>query len=112
MAETIQLYKEIYGTATYKNVVDTEFTQLVTPPTPVEDDATVDRFFQLYEDLFYQIPLNGENTSHEYLVRRSSEYLGGSVITDNERALIEEINSLRQQLLQANKNLTDIAKLA
>ena len=111
MAEEVQLYKEIYGAATYRNVVDTEFTQLITPPTPIVDDASVDRLFQLYEDLFYQIPLNGENVSHEYLVKRSSEYLGGSVLTDNEKALIDEINSLRQQLLEANKSLTDVAKL-
>lgn len=111
MSEEVTLQKEIYGTATYLNVIDTEFTQLVTPTTPVEDDATVDRLFQLYDDLFYQIELTGDSDSHEYIVRRSSEYLGGSVLSDNEKALIDEINSLRQQLLEANKSLTDIAKL-
>ena len=104
--------KEIYGTATYTKVIDTEFTQLVTPEEPVEDDATVDRLFQLYENLFYQIPLTGTSTSHEYLAKRSSEYLGGAVMSDNERALLEEINSLRQQLLEANRSLTDVAKLS
>lgn len=111
MPEEVRLYKEIYGTATYRNVVDTEFRQLVTPSTPEVDEATVDRFFQDYNDLFYQIPLTGDDASHEYLIKRSSEFLGGSVITDNERGLIEEINNLRQQLLEANKQLTDIAKL-
>ena len=110
--EEINLYKEVYGQNTYKRVVDTQFTQLVQPTTDqVEEDATVERFFELYEQLFFQIPLTGEINSHEYLVNRSSEYLGGSVITDNEKALIQEINSLRQQLLEANTNLIEISKL-
>jgi hypothetical protein len=112
MSEEINLYKEVYGQNTYKRVVDTQFTQLVQPTTDqVEEDDTVERFFELYEQLFFQIPLTGEINSHEYLVNRSSEYLGGSVITDNEKALIQEINSLRQQLLEANTNLIEISKL-
>jgi len=111
MAEEVRLQKEIYGTATYTNVIDTQFTQLIAPTTPVVDDATVDRLFQLYDSLFYQIELTGDTNSHEYIVKRSSQYLGGAVMSDNEKALIDEINSLRQQLLEANKSLTDIAKL-
>ena len=112
MSQEINLYKEVYGQNTYKRVVDTQFTQLVQATTDqVEEDATVERFFELYEQLFFQIPLTGEINSHEYLVNRSSEYLGGSVITDNEKALIQEINSLRQQLLEANTNLIEISKL-
>ena len=112
MSQEINLYKEVYGQNTYKRVVDTQFTQLVQATTDqVEEDATVERFFELYEQLFFQIPLTGEINSHEYLVNRSSEYLGGSVITDNEKSLIQEINSLRQQLLEANTNLIEISKL-
>lgn len=112
MSQEVNLYKEVYGQNTYRRVVDTQFTQLVEPVTDeVEEDATVERFFELYEQLFFQIPLTGEVNSHEYLVNRSSEYLGGSVITDNEKALIQEINSLRQQLLEANTNLIEISKL-
>jgi hypothetical protein len=111
MEQEVILVKEIYGTATYRNVVNTQFSQLITPAAPEEDPVTVEKFFNDYETLFYQIPIEGEFNSHEYLVKRSSEYIGGGVITDNERALIEEINSLRQQLLEANKNLLDFSKL-
>lgn len=112
MSQELNLYREVYGQNTYKRVVDTQFTQLVEPVTDeVEEDATVERFFELYEQLFFEIPLTGETNSHEYLVNRSSEYIGGSVITDNEKALIQEINSLRQQLLEANTNLIEISKL-
>lgn len=112
MSQELNLYREVYGQNTYKRVIDTQFTQLVEPVSEeVEEDATVERFFELYEQLFFEIPLTGEINSHEYLVNRSSEYIGGSVITDNEKALIQEINSLRQQLLEANTNLIEISKL-
>jgi hypothetical protein len=112
MSQELNLYREVYGQNTYKRVIDTQFTQLVEPVSEeVEEDATVERFFELYEQLFFEIPLTGEFNSHEYLVNRSSEYIGGSVITDNEKALIQEINSLRQQLLEANTNLIEISKL-
>ena len=111
MKEDVSLYKQVYGTATYERVVNTKFTQLVPPVEPVEEDVSVAKFFQLYEDLFFQIPVTGETDSHEYLVKRSSEYIGGDVLTDNEIALIDEINSLRQQLLEANKSIVDISSI-
>lgn len=112
MSQEINLYREVYGQNTFKRVVDTQFTQLVQIASEqVEEDNTVERFFELYEQLFFEIPLTGDINSHEYLVNRSSEYIGGAVITDNEKALIQEINSLRQQLLEANTNLIEISKL-
>ena len=111
MLEQVNLNKPVYGTATYVRVIDTEFRQLVSPPEPEEEDVSVERFFQLYEDLFFQIPVTGEVNSHEYLVARSTEYLGGAVLTDSEKAYIEEINSLRQQLLEANSNYANLTKI-
>lgn len=111
MAEELDLSKQVYGTATYTKVIDTQFRQLVTPAEPEEEIVTVDRFFELYEQLFFEIPVTGEVNSHEYLVRRSGEYIGGEVLSDNERALIDEINSLRQQLLEANKSIVDISSI-
>lgn len=111
MAEELNLSKQVYGTATYTKVIDTQFRQLVTPVEPEEEPVTVDRFFELYEQLFFEIPVTGEVNSHEYLVRRSGEYIGGEVLSDNERALIDEINSLRQQLLEANKSIVDISSI-
>jgi hypothetical protein len=111
MSQEVELTKQVYGATTYRSVVDTEFSQLITREDPTEDEITVEQLFRLYDSLFYQIPLTGDSPSHEYLIKRSQDYLGGSVLTNNEKALIDEINSLRQQLLEANKSLTDIAKL-
>lgn len=113
MAETVKLIKEVYGRNTYTRVVDTTFTELYQPPAPpvVAPEVTVEQFFDLYNQLFFEIPATGEVNSHEYLVQRSGEYLGGGVLTDNERAYIEEINSLRQQLLEANQNYLNLTKI-
>ena len=112
MSQELNLYREVYGQNTYTRVVDTEFKQLVDPiETDVIQDITVEEFFNLYESLFFEIPINGDLNTHEYLVGGSTEYLGGSVISDNEKALLEEITSLRQQLLDSNSSLIDISIL-
>ena len=111
MAEELNLFRQVYGQNTYRRVIDTEFRQLVEQDDITEDNITVDRFFEIYEEIFFQIPLTGEINSHEYLVNRSSEFIGGAILTDNEKALIQEINSLRQQLLESNTNLVEISKL-
>lgn len=113
MATNVQLIKEIYGINTYTKAVNTNFTELVTPTEPVTTNAiTVDDFFQYYEQLFFEIPVSGPTNSHEYLVNKSQEYLGGSVIDAEKQALIEEINSLRQQLLDLNVNFSAFNNLA
>lgn len=111
MKEQLNLSKQVYGTATYTRVIDTQFTQLVPPVEAIEESVSVDRFFELYDELFFEIPVTGEINSHEYLVRRSGEYIGGEILSDNEKALIDEINSLRQQLLEANKSIVDISSI-
>jgi hypothetical protein len=111
MSQEVNLVKEVYGRNTFTRVVDTSFTELYTPVTAsaaISQQITVDQFFDLYNELFFDIPATGEINSHEYIVARSTEYLGGGVLTDNEKAYIEEINALRQQLLEANANYLNL----
>jgi hypothetical protein len=111
MSQEVKLVKEVYGRNTFTRVVDTSFTELYTPVTAsaaISQQITVDQFFDLYNELFFDIPATGEINSHEYIVARSTEYLGGGVLTDNEKAYIEEINALRQQLLEANANYLNL----
>ena len=109
MSEKVRLGKESFGRVTYSKVIDNSFTELYVPVTAsAVQPLTVEDFFNLYNELFFQIPATGELNSHQYLVARSTEYLGGGVLTDNEKAYIEEINSLRQQLLEANTNFLNL----
>lgn len=108
----VQLIKEVYGINTYNKVVDTNFTELISPVQPITASVvTVEDFFQYYENLFFEIPVSGSINSHQYLVEKSQEYIGGSVIDAEKQALIEEINSLRQQLLDLNVNFSSINSL-
>lgn len=108
----VELVKEIYGINTYTKAVDTSFTELVVPTTEATASViTVDQFFQYYDELFFDIPVSGSINSHVYLVERSQQYIGGSVIDNEKQALIEEINSLRQQLLDLNQSFTSINDL-
>ena len=113
MEQELNLVKEVYGRNTYVRVVDTSFSELFVPTTiPIDTPTiTVEQFFDYYNDLFFEIPAMGEVNSHEYLVKRSGEYLGGGVVSDTERAYIEEINSLRQQLLEANQNYSNLSNI-
>jgi hypothetical protein len=107
MSEIISLQQSIYDKATFSRVVNTQFTELNTPqPTVV--GVTVDEFFQLYEDLFFDIPKDGEVNSHNYILNKEAEYLGIDLANDVDiQALLQEITDLRQQLLQVE---TDAAK--
>lgn len=69
---------------------------------------TVEDFFNEYDNLFLSIPVFGDINSHEYLVRRSSELVGFQRTTEDIQPLLDEIASLRDQLLlsrQENINL-------
>ena len=105
----VELVKEVYGSNTYTKAINTRFTELIQPDVqPQVETITVDRFFEYYDELFFNIPVSGSINSHTYLVERSQEYIGGSVIDAEKQTLIEEINSLRQQLLDINQSFANI----
>jgi len=108
MSQEVQLTKKVYGRGLYPQVVDTTFNQLIPPAAPPPQALTVPEFFEAYDNLFYEIPIEGDINSHTYLVTRSSEYIGATVQNNEVNGLLEEINSLRQELLDANKTILDL----
>jgi hypothetical protein len=107
----IPVQKTVFNKDTYERVVDTQFHQFLNQGT-VEDTLsfTVDDFFQLYEDLFYQIPKEGDINSHRYLLQREADYLGVSISQEDVQALLNEITSLRQQVLETQQTINDLTK--
>jgi hypothetical protein len=106
----IPIEKQVFDKTTYGKVIDTQFSQLlsnVSPETPV---FTIEDFFQLYEQLFYQIPKEGDTDSHQYIIEKEAEYLGIIISQDNIQALLEEITNLRQQVLDTQTALDEISK--
>ena len=110
--ENIILNKQVFGKTQFLNTVSTTFTQLTssqaTSTGPAMVEATVDGFFTLYEDLFFDIPKFGDLNSHQYLVSTSDNYIGGTSVNDSIQVLLDEIASLRTALLDANRTITDL----
>ena len=104
----VDFIKSVKGINTYTNVIDTEFRELISNvPPEVPEPLTIEQFFTDYDNLFYDIPVTGDN-SHSTLVERSQQYIGGSVTDPEKQALIEEINALRQQIIDLSQNYSSI----
>ena len=109
MSEQVQLNKTVYGKITYPNVINTEFTQLIrTAPETDTGSITIDEFFQAYNDLFFEIPIDGEFNSHLELIKRSTEYVGVNQTSDEVEALLTEINQLRLENLQLQQQIDEL----
>ena len=109
--EKTSLVKKVRGINTYKNVIDTQFHELLVPAIPQPDNnVTVSDFFSYYDLLFYDIPVTGEN-SHSTLVERSQQYIGGGLNDPEKQALVEEINSLRQQLIDLSQTYISVSNI-
>jgi hypothetical protein len=105
----IPVQKTVFSKDSYSRVIDTQFSQLITQ----EDETlsfSVDDFFELYDQLFYQIPRDGETNSHQYILQREADYLGISISQDDVQALLDEITSLRQQVLDTQTVINDLTK--
>ncbi len=97
----VDLNRKVFDKNSFEKTIDTSFNELGVTPDPLDSLDVVD-FFELYEKLFYQIPKNGEQQSHEYLIRKSSEYVNQEITDRLVEALQIEISQLREQLLEAN----------
>tara|TARA_Y100000592_G_scaffold74887_1_gene116860 strand:- start:1666 stop:2073 length:408 start_codon:yes stop_codon:yes gene_type:complete len=105
MSEEINFINIGYDKQQYEELVDTDFSQLISPSLPqeiLEAEPNVNDFFQMYNDMFYQIPQTGNN-SHENLIVQSSNYINFQTNNEEIEALQNEISQLRQQLLEEQK---------
>lgn len=109
MSQKVLLGRQGFVRNAYTNAIDTSFTQLIPPPPPVEEVVTVEEFFNLYQSLFYEIPAEGPVNSHAYLIQRSTEYIGFNEEKEEDiQILLDEITSLREELLATQKELQDV----
>jgi hypothetical protein len=96
MAEQIKIQKTVYGAGSFSSLVNTNFNQLarsVTTNNPEDNiEPNVDGFFEDYNTLFFDIPKEGSENSHQSLIYRSMQYLGVSL-----EDLLSELDILRQE---------------
>lgn len=104
MAESkIDLMKDVFSKPQYTKTIDTNFKELgvTSIKQDLQNQTTVSDFFKLYDELFYEIPPEGDINSHRYLVEQSGEYINFDQVNVEIEALQAEITQLRQDLLKA-----------
>jgi hypothetical protein len=112
MPSQIPIEKQVFDKNQFGKVIDTEFSQLlnqqVETPTPT---FTLEDFFTLYDQLFYQIPKEGDAESHRFILQKEADYLGVIIDQEDIQALLDEITSLRQQVLDAQTALNELNQI-
>ena len=106
-------HKEVFNKRAYLKTIDTSFKELgvKTIQEQIDTQPTVQEFFDMYNDLFYNINQLGPTNSHEYLINTSQEYIGAQENNELIELLQAEIASLREQLLEAQKQMGNITSL-
>jgi hypothetical protein len=109
MARNINLNKKVFNKRDYKKTINTTFSQLdvKTVQEQIDEQPTVQEFFNLYNELFYEINELGETNSHEYLIKTSSQYINFEENDELIEALQREIAQLREELLETQQQLAE-----
>ena len=109
MAKDISIKKTVYQKDTFGKVIDRTF-KTFTQPLSEEQERTIEQFFSEYERLFLEIQPEGDNLSHEYLLKRSSEIVDFEKDTTDIQPLLDEISQLRAQVLEYQEQLIEANK--
>jgi len=104
--ESKEISKKVLDRKKVQKVLNLDF-ETFTDPEP-EVQLSVSEFFNEYERLFTEIPIEGETESHRFLVNRSKELLDFDTITDDIEPLLQEISFLRRQLLNARTEIVNL----
>jgi len=110
MSESIKFQKQVFDKRQYNKIIDTSFTQLgiKTPTEQISETPSVNDFFQMYNELFYDINEKGSTNSHEYLIKQSSEYINFEQDNEEIESLQAEIAQLRIDLLNSQKEVIEL----
>lgn len=109
MSRKVDTKKQVFNKAEYEKTINTSFNDLGV--TSIADDlqqqTSTEDFFRLYDELFYEIPLLGDN-SHEYLVKTSGEYINFDQNNELIEALQQEITALREENLNKDIQIAEL----
>ena len=110
--ENLLLNRDAFNKTAFNNTVNTNFTELDQLPPDLSffdpNLATVNDFFNIYQNLFFEIPKFGTTNSHEYLVVESTAYTNFIENQEQIDALLEEIVDLREQNLQLQLDINEL----
>jgi hypothetical protein len=112
MSENVDINLTTYNRAQFNKAVNTDFTEFGVTGEPEEnvvDQVDITTFFQAYDNLFLEIPKQGDINSHQYLTNRSGEYAGGEDINAQIEALTAEVTQLREENVALQQQLIELA---
>jgi hypothetical protein len=111
MEQKLASTKNVFDKNQYLKTIDTSFKELgaTTVSDDIQSQPTVEQFFELYNQLFYDIPPSGETNSHEFLVQQSGEYIDFEANSEEIKALQDEIANLREELLNTQIQVAQAA---
>lgn len=89
----VDISKKSYNREQLIQLVDTEFKEFFSI-----NNYTVSQFFNIYDELFYNIPVEGNN-SHTALVERSNDMLETDIFESERNSLLNQIGSLEDRIV-------------
>jgi len=108
----VTLIRTGYNRESFRSTFDTEFKELGVAEQDLSffdpNLASVEDFFNIYNNLFFIIPKYGEINSHEYLIKESSDYIDYKANQVEIQALLDEIAELRETNLQLQVDMASI----
>lgn len=107
MANEIKIQKTVFDKKQFDRVIDRTFSTYA-QPIAVDEEVTIAEFFDLYERLFFEIPVEGEQQSHQYLVKKSGELVDFEKDTEDIQPLLDEISDLREQILEYQNQILEL----
>lgn len=110
MSEEIKFNKKVYNKTDYEKVIDTSFKELgvTSIQEQIPQQPNIEDFFNMYNEVFYDIPELGDINSHEFLIKKSSEYVNYEANNEEIQALQDEIAQLRIDLLDAQQQIIEL----
>jgi len=95
--QAIIIEKDVYGAQGVRDNLDTDFSELNKPKK-----KNLDGFFKDYEEMIYDIPEEGKEKSHKYILETSGEYLDMFEERD------AKIESLENQIAELEETIEEL----
>ena len=95
--ENIKTSKVTYGAQSANEFIDKSFSELFKTKDPIN----LNRFFSMYDNLFYNIPQTGDQ-SHTTLINKSQDYVNGY-----QNPLQVEVDTLREEVIRLTEQLNE-----
>ena len=102
----VELKTKVYSRSEADFILDRTFSQF--GQQEEVSGRTVEQFFIDYENLYYQIPVEGDINSHRYLIQKSSELVDLEETEPDIQPLLDEITLLRSQSVVDQQTIIDL----